>query len=62
MDNKDNSQKPVNVRIDHDLYQCLVQVRECDGVPVAESIRRAIREYIGKCDRIKELMESNDGK
>lgn len=45
------------IRIDEELLQALEALRERDGVPVAESIRRAIRAYlesrgaIGKADR-----------
>ena len=40
--------KTINVRIDYDLYLELVKLREEIGVPVTESLRRAIREYVTK--------------
>ena len=38
----------VGIRIDHDLYQALVEIRDRVGIPVAESLRRAVREYVEK--------------
>lgn len=40
--------KTIDVRIDHDLYLELVKLRDEIGVPVAESLRRAIRDYLNK--------------
>ena len=40
--------KLIDVRIDYDLYLELMALREKNGVPVAESLRRAIREYVAK--------------
>ena len=40
--------KTINVRIDYDLYLELVKLRGEIGVPVTESLRRAIREYVTK--------------
>lgn len=40
--------KPVNVRLDYDLYRELIELREGIGIPVAESLRRAVREYVAK--------------
>ena len=40
--------KTIDVRIDYDLYLELMALREQIGVPVSESLRRAIREYLAK--------------
>ncbi len=40
--------KAINVRLDYELYLDLVALRDKIGVPVAESLRRAVREYLAK--------------
>ena len=40
--------KSVNIRLDHDLYLGLIELRKKVGIPAAESIRRAVREYLEK--------------
>ena len=40
--------KSINVRLDYELYLELVELRDRIGVPVTESLRRAVREYIAK--------------
>jgi hypothetical protein len=40
--------KPISLRLDHDLYDGLIELRRQIGVPVAESVRRAVREYLAK--------------
>jgi hypothetical protein len=42
------SDKTVNIRLDHDLYMGLVELRKQIGVPAAESVRRAVRDYLAK--------------
>ena len=43
--------KAINVRLDRDLYLELVALRDKIGVPVAESLRRAVREYLAEQDK-----------
>jgi metal-responsive CopG/Arc/MetJ family transcriptional regulator len=43
--------KLIDVKIDHALYQELVALRDKIGIPVAESLRRAIREYLAKQEK-----------
>ena len=40
--------KIIDVKIDHELYLELVKLRDKIGIPVSESLRRAIREYLAK--------------
>ena len=40
------STKQIPVRIDEEQYDILAQIRKDIGTPVAESVRRAIHEYI----------------
>lgn len=48
--------KTIDVRIDYDLYLELMKLRDKIGIPVSESLRRAIREYIAK----QEKQQAND--
>lgn len=41
-----NESMPVRVDLKH--YEQLAEIREVDGVPIAESLRRAISEYYEK--------------
>ncbi len=38
--------KQVLIRIDADLYAALETIKENEGVPVAEQVRRAIKRYL----------------
>ncbi len=40
------SEKKIPVRVDEGQYDILSQIRQDIGTPVAESVRRAIYEYI----------------
>ncbi len=40
------STKKIPVRVDEEQYDILAQIRNDIGTPVAESVRRAIYEYI----------------
>lgn len=40
--------KTINVRLDYALYLELVKLRDKIGVPVTESLRRSVREYLAK--------------
>ncbi len=40
--------KTINVRLDYALYLELVKLRDQIGVPVTESLRRSVREYLAK--------------
>ena len=43
-------------RLDDDLFVELVELRKISGVPIAEMVRRAIRQYI---DQVKGLDRGN---
>jgi hypothetical protein len=43
--------KTIDVRIDYELYLELMKLRDKIGIPVSESLRRAIREYIAKQEK-----------
>jgi len=43
--------KAINVRLDHELYLELVALRDKIGIPVAESLRRAVREYLANQEK-----------
>lgn len=38
----------INVQVDKEQYAELKRLRKQIGIPVAESVRRAIKEYLGK--------------
>jgi len=38
--------RPTNFRIDSALLEALQRIRERDGVPVSEQVRRAIRAWV----------------
>ena len=40
--------KQCQVRLDENLYQALTELKVRDGIPVAESLRRAVIEYLQK--------------
>lgn len=40
--------KEVPIRIDREQYNQLAEIRESDGIPIAEQVRRAIREWLDK--------------
>jgi hypothetical protein len=42
------TKKQLGVRLDHDLYLALMEIRERVGIPVTESLRRAVRDYVEK--------------
>ena len=43
-----SNKAPKTVRVDADQHKKLSKLRKDTGVPVAESVRRAIQEYIDK--------------
>lgn len=43
--------KTINVRLDYELYLELVKLRDKIGVPVTESLRRSVREYLAKQEK-----------
>lgn len=45
------------VKIDMDLYRALQALRAETGVPVAQSVRRALREYLARHSRIEALVK-----
>lgn len=47
-----NESMPVRVDMKH--YEQLAEIREVDGVPIAESLRRAIDDYYEKWKKRKE--------
>jgi len=47
----------VQVKIDADQHARLEQIREWQGIPVAESVRRALRVYIKVKDTMKQMDE-----
>jgi len=42
----DDSKQPMNLRIDPDLFEALKVIRDNDGIPVSEQIRRGIRLWL----------------
>ena len=42
--------KQTNFRLEEELLDALQQIRERDGIPVAEQVRRAIRNWIDSKD------------
>ena len=40
--------KTMPIRIDREQYDQLAEIRESDGIPIAEQVRRAIREWLEK--------------
>ena len=40
------SEKKIPVRVDEEQYDVLTQIRKDIGTPIAESVRRAIFEYV----------------
>ena len=42
------SKESMPVRVEMEHYEKLAEIREKDGVPIAESLRRAIDEYYAK--------------
>lgn len=44
----------VQTRIDKDLYEDLNKIREETGIPIAESIRRAVSLYIQEYEEYRE--------
>jgi len=42
----DDSKQPMNIRIDPDLVVALEAIRDAEGIPVSEQIRRGIRLWL----------------
>lgn len=42
----DDRRKQTTVRVDNELIAELMQIKVEDGVPIAESVRRAIKDYL----------------
>jgi hypothetical protein len=42
------SEKKIPVRVDEGQYDALTQIKDDVGIPIAESVRRAIQEYLNK--------------
>ncbi len=42
----DDSKQPMNLRIDPDLFAELKAIRDAEGIPVSEQIRRGIRLWL----------------
>lgn len=40
--------RPTNFRLDEDLLAALQRIKERDGIPVTEQLRRAIRLWLAK--------------
>jgi len=51
--------KQRQMRLDNNLYRALKKLKDRDGIPLAESVRRAVRQYLDK-QRI-EIENSNEG-
>ena len=42
----DDNKQPINIRIDPDLIDALNAIRDDEGIPVSEQIRRGIRLWL----------------
>lgn len=40
--------KPTNFRVDEELLEALQRIKDREGIPVSEQLRRALRAWVGE--------------